>query len=819
MSDSTTADLSTFIPDQSRLAAIVNSSDDAIISKTLEGIITTWNPGATKIFGYSEQEAIGHSITMLIPGDRIEEEAEILRRIASGESVRHFETVRVRKDGIKIDISTTVSPIVEKGGVIIGASKIARDITEQKRLQHHFRQNQADFRGIFEQAAVGVAHVTLDGRFKLVNQRYADILGRTLEQMQACTFQEVTHPDDLDSDLELSRQLLAGEISTYSLEKRYLYPNGTPTWINLTASLVVDSLGEPQYFVAVVEDINKRKWIERRLSDSEKLFRTMANSIPQLAWYADASGHVDWYNDRWFEYTGTTPAQMKGWGWQSVHDPDRLPHILERWTDAIATGNRLEMEIPIRGADGVFRTFLTRVEPVYNAEGKVGRWFGTSTDVESLKQHEEKIRLLNVQLEQRVAERTSQLEAANAELMQSRAEITSIFESLPGLYLILTLDFTIVSASDAYLEATMTKRDVILGRNIIEVFPDNPEDPNATGEKQLRASLNRVKENAVTDTMAIQKYDVRRPDGTFEVRYWSPVNSPVFGGDDAIKYIVHRVEEVTAFMQHKLQASNDGDDLTARVQQMEAEVFQSSQKLQATNEQLEAANHELEAFTYSVSHDLRAPLRGIDGYVKMLAEDFADRLDSEGNRMLEVVSSEARRMGRLIDDLLAFSRLGRQSLTKTPVDMTALASEEFEKAAATVAFEPQFELQPLPQAHGDAGMLRQVFANLIRNAVKFSSRQPTSRIEIGFRHLDGQCEYYVKDNGVGFDEKYSHKLFAVFQRLHSEEEFEGTGVGLALVQRVVGRHGGQVWAAGKPGEGATFTFSLPIDSQFFKTDS
>jgi PAS domain S-box-containing protein len=813
MSDSSTADLSTFTHDQSRLAAIVNSSDDAIISKTLTGMITTWNPGATKIFGYSEQEAIGQSMMMLIPADRADEETEILRRIASGESVRHFETIRVCKSGRMIDVSTTISPIFDQAGVIIGASKIARDITEQKRLQRQFRQNQADFRGIIEQAAVGVAHVTLDGRFKLVNQRYADILGRTLEQMQTCTFQEVTHPDDLGSDLELSRRLLAGEISTYSLEKRYLFPNGAPTWVNLTASLVVDSLGTPQYFVAVVEDINERKQIERRLRESEELFRTMANSIPQLAWFADADGHVDWYNDRWFEYTGTTPEQMKGWGWQSVHDPDRLPHVLEKWTDAIATGNGLDMEFPIRGADGVYRTFLTRVEPVYDDEGKVARWFGTNTDVESLKQHEEKIRLLNVQLEQRVAARTSQLEAANAELRQSRADITRIFESLPGLYLILTPDFTIVSASDAYLDASMTKREEILGRNIFEVFPDNPEYVNATGEKQLRASLNRVKKNAVTDTMPIQKYDVRRPDGTFEERYWSPVNSPVFGGEDTIKYIVHRVEEVTEFMQHKLRATDYGGDLTARVQQMEAEVFRSSQRTQATNEQLEAANRELEAFTYSVSHDLRAPLRGIDGYVKMLSEDFADRLDSEGNRMLGVVSSEARRMGRLIDDLLAFSRLGRQSLTKTPVDMSALAQEEFEKAAATVALGPQLELQPLPEAQGDAGMLRQVFANLIRNAVKFSSRQATSRIQIGFRQLDGWYEYYVTDNGVGFDEKYSHKLFTVFQRLHSEEEFEGTGVGLALVQRIIVRHGGRVWAEGKPGEGATFTFSLPIYSQ------
>ncbi len=812
MTDFLSPDIANVARDQSRLAAIITSSDDAIISKTLEGIITSWNPGATKIFGYSEQEAIGQPMTLLIPADRKEEEPEILRKIASGESVRHFDTVRVRKDGTKIDVSVTISPVVDQAGKIVGASKIARDITEQKSLQRQLRQNEASFRGIFEQAAVGVAHVSLEGRFKRVNQRYANILGRTLEQAQQCTFEDVTHPADLLSDLELSRRLLAGELSTYTIEKRFLYPSGILTWVNLTVSLVCDSSGEPQYFVAVTEDINERKRIEHQLSESEELFRTMANSIPQLAWFARADGQIDWYNDRWYEYTGTTPEQMRNHGWECVHDPERLPHVIERWTDSIVTGRPLDMEFPIRGADGSFRTFLTRVEPVRDIHGKVVRWFGTNTDVESLKQDEERIRLLNLQLEQRVATRTSQLEAANAELTRSRAEITRIFESLPGLYLVLTPDFTIVSVSDAYLDASMTIRENILGRNIFEVFPDNPEDPNANGEKQLRASLNRVKQNAIADTMAIQKYDIRRPNGTYEVRYWSPVNSPVFGGDNTIKYIVHRVEEVTEFMQHKTRVI-DGEDLTARVQQMEAEVFQSSQKLQATNEQLEAANRELEAFSYSVSHDLRAPLRGVDGYVRMLKEDFSERLDSEGNRMLEVISSEARRMGRLIDDLLAFSRLGRQSLAKTAVDMTSLAEDEFAKAAETVERSPCLQLQLLPQANGDAGMLRQVFANLIRNAVKFSNRNPSPLIEIGFRMIDGQNVYFVKDNGVGFDEKYAHKLFLVFQRLHSEEEFEGTGVGLALVQRVVCRHGGRVWAEGIPGEGATFSFCLPDTSE------
>ncbi len=687
-------------------------------------------------------------------------------------------------------------------------SVISPNTENQAAIGHQVSDIESIFPGIFEQAAVGVAYVSLDGRFQRVNQRYADIVGRTREQLQACTFQVITHVEDLNRDLDQMSQLLAGEISSSRIEKRYILPNGQFVWVKVTMSLVRDASGVPKHFVSVVKDISVQHTMELQLRESEERFRTMANSITQLAFIARADGHIDWYNQRWYEYTGTTPIQMEGWGWQSVHDPDVLPKVMENWTDAIAAGKSFEMEFPLRSADGKFRTFLTRIQPLKDVTGTVTQWVGTNTDVEALKQAEGKTRLINAELERRVAERTAQLEAANTELRNSREEIKSIFESLPGLYLVLTPELNIVSASDAYLQATMTTRDGILGRKLFDVFPDNPDEISATGVSNLRASLNRVMQNAIPDTMAIQKYDVRRPDGTFEERYWSPINSPVLGTDRRIKYIVHRVEEVTEFMRRKAVGPDSTGELSARLQQMEAEVFRSSQNLQDTNLQLEAANKELEAFSYSVSHDLRAPLRGVDGYVRMLKEDFADRLDAEGNRMLDVVSSEARRMGRLIDDLLAFSRLGRQPIERNAINMTDLARASFESATTSLS-RPRLDLKPLPPAHGDLAMLRQVFANLVGNAIKFSAGQATPVVEIGSHCVDGVTVYYVKDNGVGFDEKYSHKLFAVFQRLHSEAEFEGTGVGLALVQRVIHRHGGKVWAEGTPGHGATFFFTLP----------
>jgi PAS domain S-box-containing protein len=230
-----------------------------------------------------------------------------------------------------------------------------------------------------------------------------------------------------------------------------------------------------------------------------------------------------------------------------------------------------------------------------------------------------------------------------------------------------------------------------------------------------------------------------------------------------------------------------------------------------------AANKELESFSYSVSHDLRAPLRAIDGFALMLEEDCHERLDAEGRRYLAVIRENSRRMGALIDDLLAFSRLGRQPVADREVNIDSLVREVVAEALdANVIGEPgrpelapQIEVGSLPPARGDHGLLRQVWANLISNAIKYSSKTASPRIEISGCEHGSENQYSVRDNGVGFNMEYVEKLFGVFQRLHRADEFRGTGVGLAIVHRVVTRHGGRVWAEGKVDHGAVFSFALP----------
>jgi PAS domain S-box-containing protein len=226
-----------------------------------------------------------------------------------------------------------------------------------------------------------------------------------------------------------------------------------------------------------------------------------------------------------------------------------------------------------------------------------------------------------------------------------------------------------------------------------------------------------------------------------------------------------------------------------------------------------AINNELEAFTYSVSHDLRAPLRSIDGYSKILQEDYGSKMDSEANRLMQIVRNNARRMGQLIDDLLDFSRLGRKEMEKSTVDMQALVSHvQQELESQEKDRKIQFKINRLDEVDGDVRMMRQVWVNLISNAIKYSRLQDVANIEIGSNVDTNRVTYFIRDNGVGFDMKYADKLFGVFQRLHKAQEFEGTGVGLALAHRIVSRHGGKIWAEAKVNQGATFFFFIPTQN-------
>ena len=371
------------------------------------------------------------------------------------------------------------------------------------------------------------------------------------------------------------------------------------------------------------------------LRESEQRLRELADAMPQIVWTARPDGSLDYYNQRWFDYTGRTLEETQGWGWKPVLHPNDAQRYASLWTESISTGSPFHIECRFKRAlDWAYRWHLGRALPVRGKDGRIVRWFGSCTDIDDQKRAATEIEILNAELEKRVLERTTQLAAANKEL---------------------------------------------------------------------------------------------------------------------------------------------------------------------------------EAFSYSVSHDLRAPLRHIDGYVQLLAEKAGSLLGEKNGRYLKIIAECAKEMGQLIDDLLLFSRMGRAELRQTDVDLKQLCDETIQSLQPdTRGRNVRWVVGELPVARADCAMLRSVFANLLGNAVKYTRRRDPAEIEIGRGNgKPDEIVVFVRDNGAGFDMKYVDKLFGVFQRLHASEDFEGTGIGLANVNRIITRHGGRCWADGKVDAGATFYFSLP----------
>jgi len=378
-------------------------------------------------------------------------------------------------------------------------------------------------------------------------------------------------------------------------------------------------------------------------------------------------------------------------------------------------------------------------------------------------------------------------DAAEEALRQSEASIRQMFESIKD-YAIFRVDplGRVASWGQGAAHLLGYQSDEILGQHIARFYPAD----------------------AVTGSLPLHELRVATETGRYEDEGWRVRrDGSRFWANVVLSVIRDSAGELVGFVKVTR-------DLSAR-RATEEEIRSLNHDLQRQNDNLAAANRELESFSYSVSHDLRAPLRHIDGFATLLSKHADIVLDETGRRYLSVISDSARRMGRLIDDLLSFSRMGRAQMECVELDHHQLVSGVLRESGHDRNPRIEWHVDPLPRVRGDAAMLRQVWTNLIDNAVKYSARSEHPRIEIGRGPAPQGCEqiFYIRDNGVGFDMKYSDKLFGVFQRLHRAEDYEGTGVGLAIVQRIVHRHGGRVWAEAAVDRGATFYFTLKPEAK------
>ncbi len=367
---------------QTLLAAVVESSEDAIITKTLEGVITSWNAGAERLFEYTAAEAIGQSIILIIPADRRDDERLIMQRLRRGECIDHFETVRVTKSGKLLDISLTVSPLRDSKGEITGASKVARDITARRQAERRIRTLAA----LVEQSDDFVCINTPELQPIFVNEAGRRMIGLDpLEDVTPTNILDFFWPADRPRIEEEAIPALQRD-GRWSGDVRFRhFKTGQPISTKWKATLIHDDDGKPVAWATVSPNLGP-------LRESEERFRTLADNISQFAWMADAQGRAFWYNRRWFEYTGTTIESMQGLGWMKVHHPDHVELVVARLERSWDTGEPWEDTFPLRSKDGDYRWFLSRATPIRDASGRVRRWFGTNTDITEQREAEEALK-------------------------------------------------------------------------------------------------------------------------------------------------------------------------------------------------------------------------------------------------------------------------------------------------------------------------------------------------------------------------------------------------------------------------------------------
>lgn len=806
--------------------AIFQSIQDAAVFADLSGRVQLVNRALAAQFGYAPGELIGQPLARLHVDARLESRA----------AFQALTTPYRRADGTVFSGEAQRSEVVGAGGEVLGLLEVVRDVTERLEAERAVQAGERRSRAVLD----AIPHVLWvsdsQGRVTYVNAQHRERLGHQLGQQpghqpghaqgsaspadQAGVRGRV-HPEDRPVYLQMWEDAYASGERAQSEVRLAVGEGGAYRWFVLRVAPISvepggDGPGRVTEWVASATDIHDRLEAEQLAQRNGERYRAVVESMPQIVWLTDPEGQPTYFNRRWDEYVG---ADRAGFGFLSLLHPEDRAEYQARWAAAVRAGRPFEAEHRLLSKEGRYRTFVTRGLPVHQgsgpagegghaaregaagegtgAEGAVVEWVGTSTDVDDQVYAEAAARLLANVSERLSARAEDPLAARGAhyrtalDLITGRlAEGAGLWGTSPALTLLAASRLDPEGVSPAAREATRAAvRQALRGEDPVFI---------QAGESPLLYEIGAA--GAVLYPLTGRNGAAR---GVLGLTYRQ---APTDRDHDLALELAKRF--ATAL-------DNDALRLDAETAQEGMRVLNTSleERVQQRTLELQDANRELEAFSYSVSHDLRTPLRHIVGFGDLLRKDAAAAggLTPKSERYLSVITDAAGRMSRLIDDLLEFSRMGRQELRRGPVDLGGVvrevwASLEPDRAGRDVTL----EVGPLPTVQGDAALLTQVFANLLSNALKYSRTREHARISLSAQQGEREVTVTVRDNGVGFDPRYTDKLFGVFQRLHRAEEFEGTGIGLANVRRIVTRHGGRVQAEAVPGEGATFRITLPL---------
>lgn len=681
------------------------------------------------------------------------------------------------------------------------------ELIERKKFEDELRTNEQRYRALFERTNDGVFLFDLQGNFLEANLRGAKMLGCELEDLKGKRAGDFIVQSELKEMTSRLENILTGKtLPTY--ERTFRRLDGTNFIGEVNVTLVYDRDGKPLHVQSIVRDITQRKQTEDQLRQSEQRYRALFNSNNDGVLIVDLEGNLLEVSEQAAKLLGYIPEELTGKPSRQIIADEDLPAFEERYLQVLQ-GEKLPIyERRLKRKDG--STFITEINVGLVRDEKGNPLYIQSIirDITERKREELDRELLLNELHHRKTQ------------VQTAFEISKSTTTLLDPNLL--MEFAVNLIRDRF-------EFYYVGLFLVDENREYAILQAGSGEagKQMRDTGHRLSvggESMVGWCIAKRKARIALDVGTEAVRFKNPL-LPLTRSEMALPLIVHgeaigaltvQSDQPNAFSEEDIAVLQVMTDQLAiaisnaqLLEQVRAYAHEMEERVIERTAQLESANKELESFSYSVSHDLRAPLRAINGFSRILLEDYGHLLPDEARRYQEMVRLNAIRMGQLIDDLLAFSRMGRKPLNKETIAPQEIVYQVLEELKPDYENRDlQINVLTMPSCYADSSLLKQVYVNLIGNAIKFTAKTRNAIIEIGCMPNEKENIYYVKDNGAGFDMRYADKLFGVFQRLHHPDEFEGTGVGLAIVQRIIHKHGGRVWCDAAINMGATFFFTL-----------